>query len=469
MFDALSDRLEHIFKTLKGQGSLSETNMEDALREVRRALLEADVHLSVVKEFITKVRTEAMGQKVMKSLTPGQQVIKVVHDELIAIMGERNEQLDLAAQPPVVVMMVGLQGSGKTTTTGKLAKRMLDRHQKRSLLASLDVYRPAAMEQLATVGQGAGVDVFPGRKEENPRDLATQALEAARRGGHDLLFLDTAGRLHIDDDLMQELEDIKRLVNPLEILLVADAMTGQDAVGIARSFNERLDISGVILSKTDGDARGGAALSIRHVTGKPIKFLGTGETLAGLEPFHPDRIASRILGMGDVISLVETAIEKVDLAETAKMQEKIFSSNFTLEDFLAQIQQIKKMGPLSELMGMIPGMKQAMKGKIAEGEAADQFKRIEAIILSMTRQERRKHQILNASRKRRIASGSGTSVQEINRLLKQFVDMQKMMKMFGKSMGKGGLKGLLGGMKLPKGLNPGSMGGMNLPGLGPKR
>ncbi|HIJ85271.1 MAG TPA: signal recognition particle protein [Magnetococcales bacterium] len=466
MFDTLSDRLDQVFKVLKGQGSLSEKNMEDALREVRRALLEADVHLTVVKEFINRVREEASGQKVLKSLTPGQQVIKVVHDALVAIMGERNEQLNLAAQPPVVVMMVGLQGSGKTTTTGKLAKRMLERHQKKSLLASLDVYRPAAMDQLATVGKGAGVDVFPGRTDANPREIATQALEAARRGGQDILFLDTAGRLHIDDDLMQELQDIKDLVNPLEILLVADAMTGQDAVGIARSFDERLNITGVILSKTDGDARGGAALSIRHVTGKPIKFVGTGETLAGLEPFHPDRVASRILGMGDVVSLVVTAMENVDILETAKLQEKIMTSSFTLEDFLVQLQQIKKMGPLSEIMAMIPGFKQAMKGKTLEGDEGQQLKRIEAIILSMTPLERRKHQILNASRKRRVASGSGTSVQEINRLLKQFADMQKMMKMFGKMGAKGALRSGLAGLGLPKGFNPG---GMKLPGMGPKR
>ncbi|MBF0108062.1 MAG: signal recognition particle protein [Magnetococcales bacterium] len=464
MFDTLSDRLDHVFKTLKGQGALNEKNMEDALREVRRALLEADVHLTVVKEFINQVRTEATGQKVINALTPGQQVIKVVHDALVAIMGTRNEQLDLAAQPPVVVMMVGLQGSGKTTTTGKLAKRMLERHQKRSLLASLDVYRPAAMDQLATVGRGAGVDVVPGRRDADPRELARQALEAAQRGGYDLLFLDTAGRLHIDDDLMTELEEIRNLVNPLEILLVADAMTGQDAVGVARGFDERLNITGVILSKTDGDARGGAALSIRHVTGKPIKFLGTGETLAGLEPFHPDRIASRILGMGDVVSLVETAMEKVDLLETAKLQEKILSSSFTLEDFLVQLQQIKKMGPLGDLMAMIPGLKQAMKGKEVSGGEGE-LKRIEAIILSMTRQERRKHQMLNASRKRRIAMGSGTSVQEINRLLKQFVEMQKMMKMFGKMGGKGGL----GRLGLPKGMNLGALGGMKFPGMGPKR
>ncbi|MBF0131089.1 MAG: signal recognition particle protein [Magnetococcales bacterium] len=468
MFDALSDRLDQVFKTLKGQGSLSEKNMEDALREVRRALLEADVHLSVVKSFIAKVKDEASGQKVLNSLTPGQQVIKVVHDELVAIMGERNEQLNLAAQPPVVVMMVGLQGSGKTTTTAKLAKRLLDRHQKKSLLASLDVYRPAAMEQLATVGREAGVDVFPGRPDADPRDIAQQALEAARRGGQDILFLDTAGRLHVDDDLMQELEDIKKLLDPLEILLVADAMTGQDAVGIARRFNERLDITGVILSKTDGDARGGAALSIRHVTGKPIKFLGTGETLSGLEPFHPDRIASRILGMGDVVSLVETAMEKVDFLETAKLQEKILSSSFTLDDFLVQLQQIKKMGPLSDLMAMIPGVKQAMKGRAMDGDEK-QLKRIEAMILSMTPQERRKHQLLNASRKRRVAMGSGTSVQDINRLLKQFVEMQKMMKTLGKMGGKGGLRGALSGLGLPKGLNLGGLGGLKLPGLGPKR
>ncbi|MBF0455452.1 MAG: signal recognition particle protein [Magnetococcales bacterium] len=468
MFDSLSDRLESVFKTLRGQGSLSEKNIQDALREVRRALLEADVHLDVVKSFIESVREKAVGQKVLDSLTPGQQVIQVVYEELVHLMGDQNSELNLAAQPPVVVMMVGLQGAGKTTSTGKLAKRLLDKHRKRSLLVSLDVYRPAAMEQLATVGRAAAVDVLPTKPTENPRDIAKRALEAARNGGYDLLFIDTAGRLHIDEALMTELSDIRSIVNPTESLLVADAMTGQDAVTVAQSFNEQLGLTGVILSKTDGDARGGAALSIRHVTGKPIKFIGTSEALTGIEPFHPERIASRILGMGDVLSLVETAMEKVDLKETEKLQKKLAKSSFTLEDFLGQMQQVQKMGSMKEIMGMIPGMKQAMKGREAALDDG-KLKRIEAIILSMTLVERKKHQLLNASRKRRIAAGSGTSVQEVNRLLKQFVQTQKMMKKMGK-MGKkgmlgGGMPGLggLGGMGGGGGM--GGLGGMLPPGF----
>ncbi len=455
MFDTLSDRLESVFKKLKGQGSLNEKNIRDAMREVRMALLEADVHLDVVKAFVARIREKAMGQEVMGSLTPGQQVIHVVHKELIHVMGGHNESLNLAAQPPVVVMMVGLQGSGKTTTTAKLAKRLLEKEHKKPLLASLDVYRPAAMDQLAAVGEQAGAVVLPTKPTEKPRDIAMRALQAARMGGHDLLLLDTAGRLHVDELLMSELVDVVALVKPTEILLVVDSMTGQDAVHVARSFNEKLSITGVILTKTDGDARGGAALSIRHVTGKPIKFLGTGETLDGLEPFHPDRVASRILGMGDILTLVESVIEKVDLTESSKLQEKMMTSTFTLEDFLAQMQQIKKMGPLGDLMAMIPGVKQAMKGRDMNVEEGH-LKRVEAIILSMTPTERRKHQLLNASRKRRIAMGSGTSVQEINKLLKQFIQTQKMMKHFGKMGGKGMMRG--GGF-------PG-LGGGGFPGAG---
>lgn len=440
MFDSLSDRLEVVFKKLKGQGSLNEKNIRDAMREVRMALLEADVHLDVVKAFVARVREKAMGQEVMGSLTPGQQVIHVVHKELIHVMGGHNEQLMLAAQPPVVIMMVGLQGSGKTTTTAKLAKRLHEKDRKKSLLASLDVYRPAAMDQLATVGRAVGARVLPTEPSENPREIAKRALHAARTGGFDVLLLDTAGRLHVDDLLMTELVDVARLVNPTEILLVVDSMTGQDAVQVARTFDSKLSLTGVILTKTDGDARGGAALSIRHVTGKPIKFMGTGETLDGLEPFHPDRVASRILGMGDILTLVENVMEKVDLKETSKLQEKLMASNFTLEDFLAQMQQIKKMGSLGELMAMIPGVKQSMKGRDTNVDERH-LKRVEAIILSMTPMERRKHQLLNASRKRRIAMGSGTSVQEVNQLLKQFIQTQTMMKRFGKLGNKGFMRG----------------------------
>ncbi|MBF0590335.1 MAG: signal recognition particle protein [Magnetococcales bacterium] len=449
MFDSLSERFETAFKKIRGRGSLSESNIKDALREVRVALLEADVSYKVVKTFIANVRQKAVGVEVMGSLTPGQQVIKVVHDELVHLMGEVNSDLNLAVQPPAVVMMVGLQGSGKTTTSGKLARRLSGRQNKKCLLASLDVYRPAAMDQLATVGGQVEVDVLPTTTLENPRDIAQRAVETAKRGSYDVVFLDTAGRLHVDDELMTELSDVKELVNPIEILLVADSMTGQDAVTVAEQFDQRLGISGVVLTKTDGDARGGAALSIRDVTGKPIKFVGTGEKLDALEPFHPDRIASRILGMGDVLTLVETAMEKVDLDEAAKLQEKITSKKFTLEDFLAQMQQVQKMGSLTDLVGMIPGMKQAMKGKEQQLDDS-KLKRIEAIILSMTIKERQRHQLINASRKRRIAKGSGTSVQEVNRLLKQFIQTQKMMKRFGKLGKKGFMRGGMPGMpKMP--------------------
>ncbi|MBF0153755.1 MAG: signal recognition particle protein [Magnetococcales bacterium] len=449
MFDALSNRLDAVFKKLRGRGTLTEAHIDEAMRDVRLALLEADVNLKVVREFIARVKEKAIGTEVLAALSPGQQVIKVVHDELIHLMGDANATLNLATQPPAVVMMVGLQGSGKTTTTGKLARWLAEKQRKRSLLVSLDIYRPAAMDQLATVGQQAGVTVLPGQPKADPRQIAQDALREARNGSYDVLFLDTAGRLHIDEELMTELADVKALVNPIEILLVADAMTGQDAVTVAERFHERLSITGVVLSKTDGDARGGAALSIRQVTGTPIKFLGTSEKLEGLEPFHPDRLASRILGMGDVLTLVETAIEKMDMAKTAQLQEKIFSTQFTLEDFLEQIQQMKKMGSMGDLIGMIPGVKQALKGQDLSG-ADGQLKRVEAIIRSMTREERRKHQLINASRRRRIARGSGTSVQEVNKVLKQFVDMQSMMKKLGRLGKKGFMRGGIPGLpKIP--------------------
>ncbi|MEO5339659.1 MAG: signal recognition particle protein [Magnetococcus sp. MYC-9] len=440
MFDALSDRFEAVFKKLRGRGSLNEQNIQEAMREVRMALLEADVHLSVVKSFIASVSEKAIGREVLGSLTPGQQVIQVVHEELVALMGEKNSRLNLASQPPAVVMMVGLQGSGKTTTTAKLAAWLRERENKKCLLASLDVYRPAAMEQLATVGEQVKVATLPIVGGQKPLEIALRALETARNGGYDLLFLDTAGRLHINETLMQELQIVRDHLHPVEILLIADAMTGQDAVTVARSFNEQLDVTGVILTKTDGDARGGAALSIRQVTGKPIKFLGTGEALDKLEAFHPERLASRILGMGDVLTLVETAMAKVDMEETVKLQQKLQTASFTLEDFLAQMGQIKKMGPLGDLMNMIPGVKQALKGQdMAMGEA--QLKKTEAIILSMTVQERRKHMLLNASRKRRIAKGSGTTVQDVNQLLKQFVQAQTLMKRLGRIGQKGMMRG----------------------------
>ncbi|MBF0621527.1 MAG: signal recognition particle protein [Magnetococcales bacterium] len=445
MFDNLSDRLDKVFKKLRGRGRLSEQNIKDALREVRLALLEADVHLNVVKSFISRVREKAIGVEVVGSLSPGQQVIKVVHDELVEMMGAANERLNLAAQPPAVVMMVGLQGSGKTTSTAKLAKMLREKERKKCLLASLDVYRPAAMDQLATVGKQVGVDVLETSPMENPRAIATRAKDTALKKGYDVLFLDTAGRLHIDDELMAELGDVQGLVEPIEVLLVADSMTGQDAVTVAEQFDQRLNITGVILTKTDGDARGGAALSIRHVTGKPIKFLGTGEKLENIEAFHPDRVASRILGMGDVLTLVETAMEKVDLNEAARLQAKIQKTAFTLDDFLKQLQQVKKMGSLTDLVGMIPGAKQAMKGRDAEIDDKE-LKRVEAIILSMTAKERQRHQILNASRKRRIAKGSGTTIQDVNRLLKQFVQTQKMMKRLGKLGKKGFMRGGIPGL-----------------------
>ena len=440
MFDTLSDRLDGVFKKLRGRGSLNETNIKEAMRDVRKALLEADVNLSVVKAFVERVSEKAIGREVLESLTPGQQVIHIVNEELILLMGEHNTRLNLAIQPPAVVMMVGLQGSGKTTTTAKLANWLREKEHKSCLLASLDVYRPAAMEQLAAVGKQVNVKTLPIQTNQKPLDIALRALSTAQSGGFDVLFLDTAGRLHINEELMAELKTVRNTIRPIEILLVADAMTGQDAVTVARSFDEQLDITGVVLTKTDGDARGGAALSIRHVTGKPIKFLGTGEALDKLEAFHPERLASRILGMGDVVTLVETAMANVDIAETAVLQKKLQTSGFTLEDFLAQMGQIKKMGPLGDLMNMIPGVKQALKGRAAElGD--EQFKKTEAIILSMTPEERRKHTLLNASRKRRIANGSGTNVQDINQLLKQFMQAQTMMKRLAKLGQKGMMRG----------------------------
>jgi len=454
MFDSLSDKLESVFKKLRGQGVMTEENIKEALREVRLALLEADVNFKVVKDFVESVRNKAVGTEVMTSLSPGQQVIRIVHDELVAIMGGgEDNSLDLAAKPPVAIMMVGLQGAGKTTTCGKLGN-LLKKQKRRPLLVPADVYRPAAIEQLKTVGRQLGLEVFASSTDQKPLDICTRAMKFAELNGYDTVILDTAGRHQIDDYLMNELSVIKDAVRPREILLVADAMTGQEAVTIASGFNDRLDISGVILSKLDGDAKGGAALSIKAVTGKPIKFVGLGEKLDALEVFHADRLVSRILGMGDVLTLVEKAQSLFDEKETTLLQQKLKKNQFDLEDFLAQMQQIKKLGSMESIMGMIPGMGKMMKQMKGAQPSENEIKRIEAIIRSMTPAERANHGIINGSRRLRISKGSGTSVQEVNQLLKRFTEAQKMMKMLQKLGPKGLLKGMggLGGMG--KGMMP---------------
>jgi signal recognition particle subunit SRP54 len=428
MFENLSDKLESVFKKLRGHGKLNEANIEEGLKEVRMALLEADVHYRVVKSFVEEVRTRALGQEVMASLTPGQQVVKIVNEKLTELMGSRHEALNLAGPPPAAVMLVGLQGSGKTTTAGKLAAQ-LRKAGRRPFLVPADVYRPAAIEQLKTIANQLGVPVFPSTTDQDPVQICLEAKAGAFQHGCDTLILDTAGRLHIDEELMAELGRIKTTLRPSDILLVADAMTGQDAVNIAKSFNDQLDISGVILTKMDGDARGGAALSIKAITGKPIKFIGVGEKLSALEPFHPDRMASSILGMGDVLGLIEKAQEAVDQKQAVELQKKLRKSQFTLDDFRDQLTQVRKMGSLSDILKMIPGM-----GKIKhlKGLEVDdrEFVRIEAIINSMTPRERRQHGIINGSRRRRIAQGSGTRIQDVNSLLKNYAQMLKMLKKF---------------------------------------
>jgi len=444
MFDSLSEKLESVFKKLRGQGVMTEENIKDALREVRLALLEADVNFKVVKDFVENVRTKSVGVEVLQSLSPGQQIIRIVHDELIAIMGGGSDNsLNLAAKPPVAVMMVGLQGAGKTTTCGKLGN-LLKKQKRRPLLVPADVYRPAAIEQLKTVGRQLGLEVFNSTADQKPVDICNAAMKFAELNGYDTVILDTAGRHQIDDFLMAELADIKAATQPLEILFVADAMTGQEAVNVAAGFNDRLDITGVVLSKLDGDAKGGAALSIKAVTGKPVKFVGLGEKLDALEVFHPDRLVSRILGMGDVLSLVEKAQSVFDEKETARLQQKLKKSQFDLEDFLAQLQQIKKMGSLESIMGMIPGMGKMMKQMKGAQPSENEMKRIEAIIRSMTPAERANHSIINGSRRLRIAKGSGTSVPEVNQLLKRFTEAQKVVKQLQKLGPKGLMKGMGG-------------------------
>ncbi len=434
MFENLSDKLDSVFKKLRGHGKLNEKNIDEGLKEVRMALLEADVHYRVVKGFIEDLRQRALGHEVMDSLTPGQQVVKIVNEKLTELMGSRHEALNLAGSPPAAVMLVGLQGSGKTTTAGKLSI-LLRKMGRRPFLVPADVYRPAAIDQLKTIADQLQVPVFGSSPEQDPVQICLEAKAAAFQKGCDVLVLDTAGRLHIDEELMAELERIKESLRPSDIMLVADAMTGQDAVNIAKAFNERLDISGVILTKMDGDARGGAALSIKTITGKPIKFIGVGEKLNALEPFHPDRMAASILGMGDVLSLIEKAQEAVDQKKAVELQKKLRKSQFTLEDFRDQLIQVRKMGSLSDILKMIPGM-----GKIKQMKNLDiddrEFVRIEAIINSMTAQERRQHGIINGSRRKRIALGSGTRIQDVNALLKNYTQMLKMLKKFNQ----GGLR-----------------------------
>ncbi len=448
MFDNLTEKFDSVFKKLRGRGRLTEDNIQEALREVRLVLLEADVNFRVVKDFVAAVRERAVGQDVLQSLTPAQQVIKIVRDELGRLMGTEGEnRLDLAARPPVSVMLCGLQGAGKTTTCGKLALKL--RKEKRNpLLVPADVYRPAAIEQLKTVGRQIGIPVFDSQPGADPVSICSEAHRFAELNGHDTLILDTAGRLHIDEALMQELQRIKENLAPREILFVADAMTGQDAVTVAKSFDEQLDITGVILTKLDGDARGGAALSIRAVTGKPIKLVGLGEKLDALEVFHPDRMAQRILGMGDVLSLIEKAEAAIDRDQAADMEKRLRKEGFTLENFRDQLQAIKKMGSLESMLSLIPGAGKALKQAKGTQLPDKELKKIEAIIGSMTLRERRDHRILNGSRRLRIAKGSGTTVQDVNQLLKRFLEVQKMMKKM-KQMGPKKLKGMLGGGGFP--------------------
>ncbi len=448
MFDNLTGRLAGVMKSLRGQARLTETNIQDALREVRMALLEADVALPVVKDFISHCKERALGQEVLASLTPGQAVIGVVHDEMTKLMGEHNSALNLATKPPAVILMAGLQGAGKTTTCGKLAK-MLREQKKKVLLASCDVYRPAAMEQLKALGKQLDIEYFDAPASDGADKIAKAALEYADKHFHDVLIVDTAGRLHIDEAMMDEIKRLHAAVNPIETLFVVDAMQGQDAVNTARAFNEALPLTGVVLTKLDGDARGGAALSVRHITGKPIKFAGVGEKLTGLEPFHPERMASRILGMGDVLSLIEEAQRGVDQEEAVKLAKKMKSGkSFDLEDFKMQLIQMKKMGGLTALMDKLPA--QLTQGAAGQQVDDKSINRVEGIINSMTPAERRNPAILKASRKRRIAAGAGVQVQEVNRLLNQFEQMQKMMKMMTKGGGMAkmmrGMKGMLPGM-----------------------
>jgi signal recognition particle subunit SRP54 len=479
MFDTLSDRLGSVFDRLRGRGALSEADVRSAMREVRVALLEADVALPVARDFVEQVTEKAVGQEVLRSVTPGQMVVKIVNDALIETLGSDTAELNLAVTPPAVIMMVGLQGSGKTTTTAKLGKRLAERENKRVLMASLDVARPAAQEQLAVLGRQANVDTLPVVQGQQPVDIAKRAIQAAKLQAYDVVLLDTAGRLHVDDQLMAEMKAVATASNPTETLLVVDALTGQDAVNVAKGFAGEVDLTGVILTRLDGDARGGAALSMRAVTGKPIKFAGVGEAIDKLEAFHPDRVAGRILGMGDVVSLVERAAETIQVEEAEKIAAKMAKGKFDLDDLWAQLRQMQRMGGLGALAGMMPGMK-GMKGAMDKAADSKALVHMEAMLSSMTAKERAKPEIVNAKRKIRIAKGSGTTVQEINKLLKMHQEMSTAMKRLKKMGGfgklaalfnKGGLEGALGGLAPPGALPPGGPpglggGGPALPGLG---
>lgn len=484
MFESLSDRLSGILDKLTKRGALSESDVNTAMREVRRALIEADVALDVVRSFTDKVRHRAIGQEVLKSVTPGQMVVKIVHDQLIEMLGSDAAPIDLVATPPVAIMMVGLQGSGKTTTTAKIGLRLTNRDKKKVLMASLDTRRPAAQEQLRVLGEQNSLDTLPIIEGQSPTQIADRAMNAARLGGYDAVLLDTAGRIHIDEPLMLEMAEVKQAANPHEILLVADALTGQDAVNLAQSFDDRVGITGIVLTRVDGDGRGGAALSMRAVTGKPIKLLGVGEKAEALEDFHPDRIADRILGMGDIVSLVEKAAETIDAEKAAAMAKKMRKGAFDLNDLSDQLAQMEKIGGMSGILGMMPGVGKMKKQLDAANLDDSVIKRQQAIIGSMTKREREAPKLLNASRKKRIAAGSGTHVQDVNKLLKMHRQMADMMKKAGK--GKGLLGGLMGGAMpdvdpaelekmaksggMPGGLPPGALppglAGGKLPGLG---
>ena len=468
MFENLTERLSHTLKSVTGKAKLTEDNIKETLREVRMALLEADVALPVVREFVNRIKDRAVGQEVQSSLSPGQAFVKIVQNELIEVMGAANDELNLSTQPPAVILMAGLQGAGKTTSVAKLGKWLKERQKKSVMVVSADVYRPAAIKQLETLASETGLNFFPSTAEQKPVDIVNAAINEARVKHADVLIVDTAGRLHIDEAMMGEIKELHSAVNPIETLFVVDAMTGQDAANTAKAFGDALPLTGVILTKADGDARGGAALSVRHITGKPIKFMGMGEKIDALEPFHPDRIASRILGMGDVLSLIEEAERKLDKKKADKLASKLKKGKgFDLEDFRDQLQQMKKMGGLSGVMDKLPGM--GGMGQQVQGQMDNKiFVQMEAIINSMTRAERANPDIMNGSRKKRIAAGSGTQIQDINRLIKQHKQMSKMMKKVGK---KGGMNKLMRGMNSVKGQMPGmggGMGGMLPPGGGKK-
>ncbi len=442
MFQNLTEKLANAFKKFRNKGKLTESDVKEGMREVKLALLEADVNFKVVKDFTKSVTERAVGTEVLESLLPAQQIVKIVNEELVKLMGSETPKINISPKPPTIIMMVGLQGAGKTTHTGKIAN-LYKQKSKNPLLVACDIYRPAAVDQLKIVGQSVNIPVFSLGTKISPVEIAKAGIEHAKKNGHDMVLIDTAGRLHIDEELMNELLNIKKSVQPTEILLVVDAMTGQDAVNVAKSFNDLLDITGVVMTKMDGDTRGGAALSVKYITGKPIKFIGTGEKLDAIEVFHPDRMASRILGMGDILSLIERAEAAYDAKNAKEMEKKIREQTFTLDDFLDQMKQLKKMGNIDQLVGMMPGVK---PGALKDAQIDEnQMGRIEAIILSMTKAERLKPEIINGSRRKRIAKGSGTSVEEVNKLLRQFDQMKKMMKQFA-GMGK---RRMFGGLKLP--------------------